>query len=291
MRRFLLLLCLVPVIAAAGPTVAIADDVDGYFDDQTVELNGTKNGKVEVKFPKVEGVKEVFVYSYAPACASETDSPVVSTCAALNSRCSAEPGGQMVVWERQDTRKQGAPWERLEQACLYPGKPPERPGDVVIAVTEKQLRELPIKGSKLGSQPGRHTLKGAETNIYAEPSDQSFSITIVGKKVAIRVTPSEYRWSYGDGTSLVTAVPGGPLPESRWGEKTATSHVYAATGDVNVGLTTVFTGEFSVDGGPYQAIAGNAPVPSTPKALSVWRSEVKLYADDCTANPAGQGCS
>jgi hypothetical protein len=60
---------------------------------------------------------------------------------------------------------------------------------------------------------------------------------------------------------------------------------------VNVGLTTVFTGEFSVDGGPYQAIAGNAPVPSMPKALSVWRSEVKLYADDCTANPAGQGCS
>lgn len=261
------------------------------FKDKAVETNGTRSGSVVFSFPKIEGVKDVFVYSYTPACAENTDTLDSGTCAALDSRCSAEAGGKMVVWERQDTRKQGAAWERLEQACLYPGKPPERPGDVVIAVTEKQLRELPIKAPKLGSQPGRHTLKGAETNIYAEPSDQSFSITIVGKKVDIRVKPSEYRWSYGDGTSLVTAVPGGPIPESRWGEKTATSHVYAATGDVNVGLTTVFTGEFSVDGGPYQTIAGSAPVPSTPKTLSVWRSEVKLYADDCNANPTGQGCS
>ncbi|AMM32019.1 hypothetical protein SA2016_1339 [Sinomonas atrocyanea] len=271
-------------------SIAYAADPISDFGKEAVEVNGTRSGQVEIKFPNIEGVADVYVYSYTPACVSDTDTPEQNSCAAVNSRCRAEPGGKMVVWERQDTRKQGAPWERLEQACLYPGKPPERPGDVVIAVTEKQLRELPIKASTVGSQPGRHTLKGAETNIYAEPSDQSFSITIVGKKVDIRVKPSEYHWSYGDGTSLVTAVAGGPVPEARWGEKTVTSHVYRATGDMNVGLTTVFTGEFSVDGGPFQPIAGNAPVPSAPKMLSVWRSEVKLYADDCTANPAGEGC-
>lgn len=278
------------LLAALLPAGGAAADTGVDWDGAELEAHGETRGVVEFTFPKIEGVAEVYVYSYAPACFTEVESQSGSTCAALHSRCNSEPNGQMVVWERMDTRNPGASWERLEQACLYPGKPPERPGDVVIAVTEKQLRELPIKASKVGSQPGRHTLKGSETNIYAEPADQSFSIEIVGKKVDIRVKPTEYRWNYGDGTSLVTAVPGGPVPEARWGEETVTSHVFNATGDVSVGLTTVFTGEFSVDGGPFQPIAGNAPVPSTPKALSIWRSEVKLYADDCNANPAGQGC-
>ncbi|BCT75312.1 hypothetical protein SCMU_11540 [Sinomonas cyclohexanicum] len=260
------------------------------FGDDAVVTNGTRSGTIVVEFPKVEGIANVFTYSYAPACSEGTDTLSAPACAALNARCSAEPGGIMVVWERLDTRTAGATWERLEQACLYPGKPPERPGDVVITVTEKQLRELPIKAPELGSQPGRHTLKGAETNIYAEPADQSFTISIVGRRVDIRVKPSEYQWSYGDGASLITSGPGGPIPEARWGEKTVTSHAYAQTGDVSVGLTTVFTGEFSVDGGPFQPIAGTAQVPSAAKALSIWRSEVKLYADDCIANPAGPGC-
>lgn len=174
---------------------------------------------------------------------------------------------------------------------MYDGAPPERPGGgLVVAVTEKQLRELPIAAPVLGAQPERHTLKGAETNLYAEPAEQSFELTIAGRKVQVRVAPAEYRWSYGDGTTLTTAAPGGPIPAARWGEKTATSHAYAATGDVTASLVTVFAGQFSVEGGPFQPIAGTATVPSAPRILSVWRSEVRLYADDCNLNPHGQGC-
>ncbi|WP_415857435.1 hypothetical protein, partial [Sinomonas sp. G460-2] len=186
-----------------------------------------------------------------------------------------------MTWFRAPQASPGA-WERLEQACMFDGVPPERPGGgLVVAVTERQLRELPIAAPVLGSQPGRHTLKGAETNLYAEPAGQSFRLTIAGRAVEVRVAPAEYRWSYGDGTTLTTAAPGGPIPEARWGEKTATSHAYTATGDVAASLATVFTGEFSVEGGPFQPIAGTATVPSTPRALTVWRSEVRLYADDC----------
>ncbi|HKU12276.1 MAG TPA: hypothetical protein VJQ61_13755 [Sinomonas sp.] len=194
----------------------------------------------------------------------------------------------LVNWYRQ---LPGSEPERLRSGCLYPGEAPERPGGgLVIAVTENQLRELPIAPAKLGSQPGRHTLKGAETNLYAEPAAQSFQVTIMDRRVEVRVKPVEYRWSYGDGASLVTGSSGGPLPEARWGEKTVTSHAYQLTGDVAVALVTVFTGEFSVDGGAFQPIAGTASVPSESKTLSVWRSEVHLYADDCNANPHGQGC-
>ncbi|MGN6405402.1 MAG: hypothetical protein ACTHL9_12840, partial [Sinomonas sp.] len=64
----------------------------------------------------------------------------------------------------------------------------------------------------------------------------------------------------------------------------------AATGDYTVALTTVYAGQFSVDGGPFQPIPGTAPVPSPARELSVWRSQVKLYAETCTTNPHGEGC-
>ncbi|MEA5454560.1 hypothetical protein SPF06_07485 [Sinomonas sp. JGH33] len=197
-------------------------------------------------------------------------------------------------WYRQ---LPGSEPERLKGACLYPGEAPERPGGgTVVAVTERELRALPIAASAVGSQPGRHTLKGAETNVYAVPAGdsaegvQSFDTAVLGRKVRVRVRPVEHRFDYGDGTALVSAAPGGPIAEARWGEKTVTSHAFAQTGDLTVSLTTVFSGEFSVEGGPWQAIAGTAAVPSQPRVLSVWRSEVKLYAENCLQNPHREGC-
>ncbi|MEN2745026.1 hypothetical protein [Sinomonas halotolerans] len=188
------------------------------------------------------------------------------------------PGTAPVRYE-----KSGAP------ECQFPNEPPSGAA-AAPAFTQREFRRLPIAPAKIGAQPGRHTLKGAETNIYAESGEQSFSVTLAGHEFSIRTRPLEYHWDYGDGTTLISAAPGGPVPESRWGEKTVTSHVYTATGDVQVGLTTVFVGEYSVDGGPFQAIVGTAEVDSQPRALSIWRSQVKLYADDCNVNPAGEGC-
>jgi hypothetical protein len=160
----------------------------------------------------------------------------------------------------------------------------------VVSVTQRQLRELPIAPAGLGVQPGRDTLKGAETNVYAEPAGQSFRVTVLGRGVEVRVRPVGHRFDYGDAAALDSAAPGGPLPQERWGEKTVTSHVYKATGDYLVGLVSVFAGEFSVEGGPWQPIAGTAEVPTPPRPVSVWRSEVRLYAEDCNANPEGEGC-
>jgi hypothetical protein len=194
----------------------------------------------------------------------------------------------LVNWYRQ---LPGAEPERLSSGCLYPGEAPQRPGGGgVVAVTERELRQLPIAAPVLGSQPGRHTLRGAETNVYADSAAQSFRITLLGRGVEVRVRPVEHRFDYGDGTALASAAPGGPVPEARWGEKTATSHRFTATGDYTVALSTVYAGEFSVDGGPFQPIPGTATVPSQPRVLSVWRSEVRLYAEDCNANPHGEGC-
>ena len=282
----------VALVLAAAPELPHIEKgrIESEWTDESVQVHTKSEGRVHVSFPPLpEGVSDPYTYSYTHACLSDQvgfgDS---RSCAAAAAACTEKPEGMLVSWYRQ---RAGGEAERLNSSCLYPGEPPERPGGgLVVAVTERQLRELPIVAPLLGVQPGRHTLKGAETNLYAEPAEQSFELTIAGRRVEVRVAPVEYRWSYGDGTALSTAVPGGPVPQEQLGERTETSHVYRSTGDVTASLTTVFTGRFSVDGGPFQPIAGTAAVTSVPRDLSVWRSEVRLYADDCNTNPNGQGC-
>ena len=87
-----------------------------------------------------------------------------------------------------------------------------------------------------------------------------------------------------------TPYAGAPLPEARWGEKTATSHVYTQTGDYPVTVATHFHGTYSVNGGPPLPIPGQGTFTSAPVQLSVWRSETKNYADNCNQNPQGDGC-
>ncbi|MBD8043225.1 hypothetical protein H9638_05295 [Arthrobacter sp. Sa2BUA2] len=140
-------------------------------------------------------------------------------------------------------------------------------------------------------QPSPHTLIGAHTNVYVEAGEQVFDMNLLGQSIRIVASPTEYTFDYGDGTAYGPArVPGGPLPESRWGEQTATSHAYQSTGDFPVTVTTFFSGEYSVNGGPMVPIDGRAQVTSPAQLLSVWRSESRNVADDCLVNPAGVGC-
>ena len=116
-------------------------------------------------------------------------------------------------------------------------------------------------------------------------------MTILAQKVHIIAKPVQYRWDYGDGISLgPTTTMGGPLPQDRWGEKTRTSHAYAATGDFNVVLTTYFQGTYSVNGGPDLPIPNQGQFSSPAQTVSVWRSVTRNYADDCNTNPHGEGC-
>ena len=155
----------------------------------------------------------------------------------------------------------------------------------------ERFEQLPVNAGISGIQPTPHTLRGAETNFYAEASEQTFNVIMLGQKVAIIAKPVQYRWDYGDGTSLgPTTTMGGPLPQDRWGEKTGTSHAYAQTGDFNVVLTTYFQGTYSVNGGPALPIPNQGQFSTAPQTVSVWRSVTRNYADDCITNPRGQGC-
>jgi hypothetical protein len=209
-----------------------------------------------------------------------------------------EEGGEEgvpVIWKMAPRGISNPEWSQWKPTgdgpmCLYD----ERPEDLLPRIAARVLndfRQLPVAAGTVSGQPSPHTLLGAETNYFAEASEQQFDVTILGQRVHIIATPFEYTWNYGDGVVVgPQASAGGPLPEVRWGEKTRTSHVYAQTGDFNVVLTTHFRGTYSVNGGPPLPIPGQGDFSSAPLTTSVWRSVTRHYADNCLENPHGDGC-
>ncbi len=174
--------------------------------------------------------------------------------------------------------------------CIYDEKPVDAL-DRIAADIQRQFQNLPVNAGKVTAQPSPNTLRGAETNFYAEAVEQQFDITMFGQKVHVVATPVQYTWNYGDGTVFGPQPSmGGPLPQDRWGEKTRTSHAYASTGDFQVVMTTSFQGTYSVNSGPPLPIPGQGQFSAPPQGISVWRSLTRNYADDCNTNPQGQGC-
>lgn len=157
--------------------------------------------------------------------------------------------------------------------------------------TVEDLRRLEVSPAVTAVEPAPDTLVGLHTNMYATAEDQVFDTELAGFPVQVRVTPVSFTWDYGDGTSLGPVDDsGGPLPAGSWDEPTDTSHQYSQTGEVSVVLTTEFSGEYSISGGPWLPVDGTSTVTSDPVQLSVWRSTVRNYADDCFENPGGAGC-
>ena len=156
-------------------------------------------------------------------------------------------------------------------------KPTERqPPKISPAV----FRTFPIRGSKIGSDPSKFTLRNGFTHFWASDDTQNFSEEIDGFTIRIKAIPVQWNWDYGDGSTRNFNVPGVSSPNHTLHDETPTSHVYKETGKFNVVVTTLYRGEFSVDGGAWQSIPGQAAVPSDPVVMDVWRTQKQLIAFD-----------
>jgi hypothetical protein len=215
-------------------------------------------------------------------------------CLATVLECKNGPDGKdgiPVTWLKAPAGVPNPVWSyHSGPTCLFDAKPQDLLPRIA-AMIQREFQKLPIAAGRVTAQPSPHTLRGAETNFFAEAAEQQFDIKILAQDVHVDAKPVQYTWNYGDGTSLGPQnSAGGPLPQDRWGEKTATSHAYTRTGVFSVALTTYFQGTYSVNGGPPLPIPGEGQFNAPPQTVSVWRSITRNYADDCLQNPQGQGC-
>lgn len=231
-----------------------------------------------------------YIYNFELVCFDENAGYI--DCLAGNA-CEAAPGGKYVLWKRSPREISPPVWGDFAgngPACVYS----EDPDRLLEEIHEELLREFqqqPVSAGKVMTQPGPHTMIGAETNVYVDAQEQIINTVLMQQSVKIVATPTEYELHYGDGsTNEVSWDPGAKLPESRIGQQTATSHAYASTGNFRIYATVYFTGAYSLNNGPMIPLDGRGVFETPAETISVWRSESRNVADNCLQNPAGFGC-
>ncbi|WP_258068865.1 hypothetical protein [Arthrobacter sp. N199823] len=284
------------IVVQALSVVPLADIEIPKWNDASVVVGGNDesgNQGTSDDQPST-GPDDKYIYQSRVAC-TEGDQAIFPTCATVMPECLAggEDGkpGTAIYWYASLKGAASPVWVfHSGPVCVFGEKPRDLLAEIAGQIAS-EFQRLPIAAAEFGSQPGPHTLRGKETNVWANASTQTFNLTMIGQKVTITATPVAYTWSYGDGTIWgPTPIHGAPLNKDRIGEQTQTSHVYTETGRLTIGLITHFNGTYTVNGGPELPIPGQGNIPSASQPLTVWRAETNLYADDCIVNPNGIGC-
>jgi len=160
-----------------------------------------------------------------------------------------------------------------EYLCIGAEDPTELP-PVVPVVSADDFRRLPLPASPIVVQPGNgSTLVNVPTNFYARARTAIIPTTILGQPVRVRAIPQRFHWKYGDGQSLSTQDSGAPYPDE------STAHIFRDAGQHRIQLTTVYRGEYSVNGGPWLPVNGLATVTSPLNLIEVIEAHNRLIDD------------
>ncbi|MFW0179624.1 hypothetical protein [Rothia sp. P7208] len=122
----------------------------------------------------------------------------------------------------------------------------------------EDFERLVLDAPEIVVEPGADTLVNYHTNFMVKAHPQDFEVEVLGFPVKVRAVPVGYVFDYGDGTSSgVLSSPGKVLGDGVWDEQTPTSHQYSSTGNVQVNVSVVYSGEYSVgDGGVWLPVSG-----------------------------------
>lgn len=198
-------------------------------------------------------------------------------CSGISVVCStAFPGASMSIGRDVDAAT-GAPVLGSERwsGCSRPSSGGAGAAPAVPVVTESDFRSLGIEPlvAHIGP-PGGWIPVGIDMIAWAESKEQTFDVAMLGQAVKVRATPVKYVWDFGDGTVLTTTFPGREYPARD------VSMRYAYQGWYEVSLVTQFSGEYSVNGGPWQPIAGTVSVASEKRWIYSDLREARLVGDE-----------
>ncbi len=134
--------------------------------------------------------------------------------------------------------------------------------------------------------PGGKTLVNVQTVLWANtPADRGLgTVTLLGTyRVALRVQVQQVAWAFGDGVTEIADGPGLPY---RKGEHCTTvtcpghfGHVYATTGTMTITEQVTWSGQYSVNGGAWQDVAGAVDGPAATAQVTVVQARGVLVAD------------
>lgn len=222
-------------------------------------------------------------YIWLPACPNALpDTPdVYSISCAASESCDAAGEVRQTLWARRvmDARGRAVdePWAVTFTQCRSAaglGPVPEQ-RTLTTGLILQAIRRLGVPASKV--EGPAYTLVNLETTFYTRPQPVERSLTIIGYGVDVEITPTSYRWEWGDGSSETSATPGRPYPS------TDITHIYlhdTPRGSTAVSVDVTYSARFRVDGGSWQTIPDALTIPGAPSDVPVKQATGVLVAGD-----------
>ena len=214
-------------------------------------------------------------YSYAPACSGNERAGEV-LCTNSLTACGKPPLLLYWIWSAVVNRQTGAlvaDWARLPGAvCLGPSDPGVAKADVVAGYLAHEFQKALVLKATVVAQPAGTTLVNYDTGFYTEAKDYQLpSLTILGSTIEVRAHAVRYDWFFGDGAGLVDGGPGAK-------DTTNVAHRYLATGLFRAHVEIVWSGTYTVDGGPQRTVVGTARTYGPEEKLVVREARAELVS-------------
>ena len=114
------------------------------------------------------------------------------------------------------------------------------------------FQRIPLPHLRSVTQPDEKTLVNFDTIFYVDADQFQRTLTLLGRRVTLAITPNTFTWHHGDGTSSVTGDPGAPYPS-----KDVVYRYQKAHRTVAHSVTIVWTARYRVGNGPWQDVPGS----------------------------------
>lgn len=133
------------------------------------------------------------------------------------------------------------------------------------------FQRVPLPATPLVIEPvDGVTLVNLPTNFHTPAGPLSRTVTLLGRRIDLAITPVRWTWSFGDGSTVTTDTPGAPYPDLE------VAHTYERAQQVRPTVATTYTATYRVDGGPAQPVPGSVTVTSPPAALEITTATTRL---------------
>ncbi|KQZ67038.1 hypothetical protein [Nocardioides sp. Root151] len=151
---------------------------------------------------------------------------------------------------------------------------------VTSTVVLRAFRRIPVPVSKVLIQPpGGKTLVNFDTLFRTEAEPFNRTVTLLGSKVELAITPSSFTWVHGDDTTQTTYWPGRAY-EQRLPMTSYISHVYEHASDAyKVRVDTTYSARYRVNGGPWLDVDGTVTRPGSSANLRVVEGRPTLVSN------------
>lgn len=143
-------------------------------------------------------------------------------------------------------------------------EPPDTAPTVTPALVARAFQRIPLPALRAITQPEDKTLINFDTIFRVDAQPLQRTLTLLGQRVELAITPSTFRWVHGDGTTAVTRTPGATYPAKD------VVHRYQQAGvTVQHHVEIVWTARWRLNGGAYQDVDGTVTTIGPATALQV----------------------